>query len=320
MRVIRPGSWHSEDDRERSVKGGAFVWPPRRDAAPPSRGDPISVEPDSFSSAQPAPVPVTPDHLSPVTVWLGQIREPLDRRLARAGLDLSQPSPYCPRCGISVSPAEVAPDDPSSGCHACAATNLAWDRFVRLGEYSGELRRIVLDIKFGRWRELGTQIGQMAGTQLAHRLRGSGLGHLPVVLVPVPMHPVRRVMRGVDHTQAICRGVQLATGARTVSVLRSNSWRTTQLDVVASQREAHARASLATRSWPHPKRFASALSKGGVVVVVDDVKTTGSTLHAACRRVRELIKKQEIKAYRTIQVWGMSLAVTQPGRGSMGEQ
>lgn len=288
-----------------------FVWPPRQGQLPEPASTHVSSPPSAGrTSDSPASVP---DHYSAATVWLGQTREPLRMRLARAGLELTEPSEYCPRCGISVGSAEVAEDDPASGCHHCHQEKLAWDRFVRLGEYDGELRRIVLDIKFGGWRELGVEMGEIAGSHLRQRLARSGLSHLPVVLIPVPMHFVRRMMRGVDHTAAISRGVRAGSGGRLVSALRSTAWRQTQLDVIASQREAHARAAIAAARWPGPQRLASALSRGGVVVVVDDVKTTGSTLNAACRRVRELLRTRLENGYKTLQVWGLALAVTQPG-------
>lgn len=287
----------------------AFVWPPRRAAA----GQDHSPAPNEHApGANPESTPSDIDN--PLTVWMGQTREPLRRRLQLAGLDLLEPTPYCPRCGVSVTPGEVPQDDPDLGCHHCHRENLAWDRFVRLGEYDDELRRIVLDIKFGGWRELGADMGFLAAQHLRQRLQRAGLGHLPVVLIPVPMHFVRRMVRGIDHTAVICRGMARALNAPMVPALRSRAWRHTQLDVVASRREAHARASLASSGWPGSLRLARAVRNGGVVVIVDDVKTTGSTLAAASRIVRKLVKPPADSGYKTLMVWGLSLAVTQPGR------
>ncbi|MBX3407909.1 MAG: ComF family protein [Phycisphaeraceae bacterium] len=241
------------------------------------------------------------------TDWLDLVAPPLEPRLAAAGWMPDPPGAYCPRCGLSMFDGRAI----GEGCDQCEGRRPAWQRVVRLGEYRGELARIVREIKFSRWRALGFALGRLMAAQaapvvvaLAPRTR--------VVLVPVPMSRWRLMVRGMDHTLAICRGVRagLRQAGIGASIAHSLGRRhgPSQLSVLPSERAGN----IGRRIFPRgPRRFGKEFDRN-LVVVVDDVMTTGATMQASCRAVREGLKRDGLEA---VGVWALVAARTERADG-----
>jgi predicted amidophosphoribosyltransferase len=278
------------------LKPGKFVWPPR------SPVEVATAEPDA--DAEVAAAPVTAPALSGwraalreiERVWLGLAVPPLAERLADAGWSPDDPSAYCARCGRTIGPHEAD----GSGCSVCRPRRLPWDRIVRLGPYRGELRRIVHEIKFTRWRRLGDDIGRLLGRELRERLEAAGIEPASVLLVPVPTSWRRRIARGIDHPLVIARGVAAEVGAE-IAPLLERTHRPAQTSLPAGRRRENVEGSI--------RRRRGIQAPAGHLVVVDDVTTTRATLRGACRALRDA---QPGSGPCTI--WGAVLAVTpEPG-------
>ncbi|MEL7484427.1 MAG: hypothetical protein AAFN41_08735 [Planctomycetota bacterium] len=178
----------------------------------------------------------------------------------------------CPRCGRSVGEGEVSPDD--GRCTGCRPERLRWERFVRLGEFDADLRQAVLETKYGRWRKQGTLLGRMLGERLGLALDAAEIDRSRAVLVPAPMPWLRRMRRGIDHAMVLTRGVSDASGCRVASLLQRKRG-ATQTTVAPSARATNIRGQVwASRQPP---------ADADVLIVVDDVRTTGATLDACCR-------------------------------------
>jgi ComF family protein len=95
------------------------------------------------------------------------------------------------------------------------------------------------------------------------------------ILVPVPLHPRRRRRRGFNQAEAIAGSIGLPARP----LLRRIRATPPQADLPAAQRHANVRGAfrLARR----------ADVKGLRIVLVDDVCTTGATLEACARVLRE---------------------------------
>jgi predicted amidophosphoribosyltransferase len=93
-------------------------------------------------------------------------------------------------------------------------------------------------------------------------------------LVPVPPDPWRRRRRGVDHTGAIAGALGARLGVPVAPVLRRGRGSAQ----AGRSRTARLRADVGarTRAGPIPR----------VAVLVDDVHTTGATLHACAQALR----------------------------------
>lgn len=112
------------------------------------------------------------------------------------------------------------------------------------------------------------------GRRLAEAVAANPFPRVPDVVVPVPMHWLRRLVRQHHHAQRIAQGLAEHLGwpySDRLLVCRRYVGRQTGL--TAAQRWRNIRGAFAARSH----------AEGLCVLVVDDVMTTGATAHEAAR-------------------------------------
>jgi predicted amidophosphoribosyltransferase len=274
-----------------------FVWPPagRQD-------DPITQDSPEAEGADEAPTVAEPGWAARVEADLLGVRAVSFGRWAAATGWRPEPwASFCWRCAGSVGPHETD----GTGCAACRGKRLAWDRAARLGLYEGGLRAGVMGLKFGRWRRSGRELGRAMGARLAEMLAAGGVEPREAVLVPVPTSWRRRMERGVDHTAVLAVAAGRESG---VAVVRGLGRRHTrpQVGLTASARAENIRGAFRGREGAKDR-----VREARVIVVVDDVRTTGATLTAGSRAVRRLAGKGP-------QIWILTGAVVGDGRGSGG--
>lgn len=215
--------------------------------------------------------------------WLGLTTPPWLVRTREAAWRPQPLADSCPRCATPVGAFEVEVDAKGRfSCPECRGLRLPWDACVRLGDYDGLLRDAVAEVKFTAWRSLGRAIGRELGQLLAERLTQAGVPPERVALVPMPTTLWRRMFRGVDHTLVLTRGVRERLPGASIVRPISRRHRPSQLDVPQSQRRANVAKSMAARP-----RAAEPAANIEVIIVVDDVMTTGATMREACRAVRQ---------------------------------
>lgn len=282
-----------------------FVWPPREVkgegvvTAPPKRSVPRGHHGQSARGAKGSSldveVPAERGWWHEVEeAWLGLARRPLVVRLREAGWVAEVEGAYCPRCGGTTGSFEVD----EKGCLACREKKVPWDRAVRLGGYEGELREIVRDVKFTAWRGLGVEVGRLLGARVAGAMEAAGVDAAEFVVMPVPTTLWRRLMRGVDHSGAIARGVAEVLGVPMVRALGRRHGRS-QLAVARRGRAENVKGAMMGKGLD---------LSGRRVVLVDDVRTTGATLAEACRALRA-----EPVERRAAGVWVATVSVTPEG-------
>jgi len=139
-----------------------------------------------------------------------------------------------------------------------------------VGSYDGALRAIVHAFKYDGRRSLAAELGRLMRTRGADVLAGAD------VAVPVPLHRSRRRERGFDQAADLARHV----GLPVVHALRRLRPTAVQASLPAARRHANVRDAFALER--------SRLSlEGRIVVLIDDVSTTGATLEACARAVGE---------------------------------
>jgi len=122
------------------------------------------------------------------------------------------------------------------------------------------------------------------------RHRGAAMIAGATCVVPVPLHASRRRHRGFNQADDLARhvGVPVCYALRRVRATR------TQTDLPAARRHRNVRDAFA------PTRHGRQLA-GAVVVLVDDVSTTGATLDA-CARVLKEFGVAEVRALTAARV------------------
>lgn len=171
--------------------------------------------------------------------------------------------PVCPICGrFYHQPA-------ASGyiCGLCQERPGPFSRHRSLGPYSGRLKEVILLFKYKGCEVLGRVLAGMAYKHLA----GDGLFDGLDFIVPVPLHPKREKQRGFNQAELLGRTLSDLSGVPLLSgVLIKIRNTPAQVSLEAAQRETNLRAAFTVRK---ARKLADR-----IVLLVDDVFTTGSTL------------------------------------------
>lgn len=147
---------------------------------------------------------------------------------------------------------------------------------VALWRYRGPGRALVRRLKYADLPALGPALG----VELAARVRVVMPGlSAETLVVPVPLHPFRRAVRGYNQARQIALGLSQALDLELAQPLRRARY-TRPLYGLAHRRRAGVLRG-AFRATPSP-----ALS-GRPVLLVDDVRTSGATLRAAARALHQ---------------------------------
>jgi ComF family protein len=128
------------------------------------------------------------------------------------------------------------------------------------------------------------------------RERGADILDGAACAIPVPLHPSRRRHRGFNQAADLARQMRIPVA----TALRRVRATPTQTGLPAARRHGNVRDAFAAT------RAAGALT-GAVVVLIDDVSTTGATLDA-CARVLKRAGIAEVRALTAARVVGRLMA------------
>ena len=186
--------------------------------------------------------------------------------------------PLCDTCGDVLPTWRLA----AIAAHRCARCRRI-PRAITIGRaiapYEGRLREIVHALKYGGRRSIAKPLAQLMTAAAPRVFHGADFA------VPVPLHFLRQYRRGFNQADDLARHLPLPL----LRALRRRRPTATQTDLPEAQRRKNVRGAFAVR------RRARGRIAGAIVVLVDDVSTTGATLDA-CARVLLEAGAKEVRA------------------------
>jgi ComF family protein len=176
-------------------------------------------------------------------------------------------------------------DPPRAMCPSCRRRPyLAIDAGRAAGDYDGTLREIIHAFKYEGRRTLARPLGALlrdAGNEL---LDGASC------VVPVPLHPWRRIHRGFNQAADLAATLPLPV----VYALWRRRVTLPQTGLTAGARRRNVRGAFRVSPLV-PRRVLRSMVVDRAIVLVDDVRTTGATLDA-CAHVLKDAGAREVRA------------------------
>jgi ComF family protein len=190
-----------------------------------------------------------------------------------------------PVCGVCCDPLLTWRSvDAAYRCELCQVRRPHINAGMVIGDYEGPLRAMVHALKYDGRRSIAGPLSDLLLRQAGPLLRGADF------VVPVPLHWSRHWRRGCNQAHELASGLGLPVRG----VLRRRRYTRSQTGLSADDRSANVREAfvLSRRAGP----------LGGLcVVLVDDVSTTGATLEA-CARVLKQGGAREVRTLTAARV------------------
>lgn len=194
-------------------------------------------------------------------------------------------APFCPCCGRFFE-SEVE----SHLCQACLEKEPALARHRSFSRYEGPVKEVILLFKYRGFKVLGNWLGDLLAENLGSE---EDLWEGVDALIPVPLHPKKERKRGFNQAQVLAKRL---AAHKSLSLLERRLIKVAnvpaQTSLEAGERAKNVRGAFRIRKAKD--------LEGKIVLLVDDVYTTGSTLRE-CSLVLKKAGAREVRAVTVAQ-------------------
>jgi ComF family protein len=168
----------------------------------------------------------------------------------------------CDKCGL--------PGVPAADCPSCRRRNreLYFEKARGACFYEGPVKKMILGLKYGGRDYLAGPLGKI----MADEIRRWDFFRTCGLLVPVPLHWHKRLIRGFNQAELLARRVSLETGIpMETRELKKKRATAPQAGLERSKRLENVKNAFYVRK--------SAAFAGKKIIIIDDVSTTCETLN-----------------------------------------
>lgn len=178
-------------------------------------------------------------------------------------------SPVCKKCGKSL---RLETDE---YCFDCMKHKRSFDYGLALADYDDITRQSIVKIKYKNKREYLDFYGEA----ICQRFSSQILRMQADFLAPVPIHPERLKTRGFNQAQVLAEKLGPRLGLPVYGELLIRSKKTQpQKNLNSQERFKNLKEAFFSAQLPEGKKR---------VILVDDIYTTGSTIEACTRKLKE---------------------------------
>lgn len=138
------------------------------------------------------------------------------------------------------------------------------------------LSQLIQDMKYRGFSKIGDFLGEICGKELYY----TGYLYDIELIVPIPMHFIKKAKRGYNQTENIAGGISKITGIPICNALKMTRQRNTQTALSKKERLENAEGLFQVKT--------NLNLNNKHLLLVDDVCTTGSTIGSAAKTLTEV--------------------------------
>ena len=210
---------------------------------------------------------------------------PDDCRVCGVALQNFSRIPVCPDCLNGTEPfvaeffcsecrtpfLNAAPLDETGRCAMCRLGLAGFDSVYAYGEYSGALRKLIHLYKYSRVSPLARPLATLLVRALPRTVRCD-------VIVPMPLHWIRRWQRGFNQSQLLAQMLSRRTGLPVSQAVRKRKPTPPQAGLTSAERRTNVAGAFQVSRRKE--------IEGRHVLLIDDVLTTGATAGACAAALK----------------------------------
>lgn len=140
-------------------------------------------------------------------------------------------------------------------------------------QHESTVARLIIACKYNGASNLAEQLGRLMGREM----QGDALLTKADVIVPIPIHAIKRLKRGYNQTEAIAHGLSAVTGIPVAYELKARRHHRTQTRLSPDERRRNVKGIFRYR---RTRRYHNAR-----ILLLDDVCTTGATIAEAANAI-----------------------------------